>query len=67
MKAPIVRLYAAVILLFAILIGFTSRWSVFEAQGLVRTSSAPGALGDIVARDRTRWAEVVKSRGIQPE
>jgi penicillin-binding protein A len=34
MKAPIVRLYAVIIVLFAILIGFTSRWSVFEAEAL---------------------------------
>ena len=34
MKPPIVRLYALIIVLFAILIGFTSRWSVFEAEAL---------------------------------
>jgi peptidoglycan glycosyltransferase len=34
MKAPIVRLYALIIVLFAVLIGFTSRWSVFEAEAL---------------------------------
>ena len=34
MKAPIVRLYALIIVLFAILIGFTSRWAVFEAEAL---------------------------------
>jgi peptidoglycan glycosyltransferase len=33
-KIPIVRLYALIIVLFAILIGFTSRWSVFEAEAL---------------------------------
>src|SRR3954447_17578722 len=41
--------------------------AVFEAQGLVPTSSAPGALGDIVVKDKKRWADVVASRGIQPE
>jgi tripartite-type tricarboxylate transporter receptor subunit TctC len=41
--------------------------SVFEAQGLVPTASTPKVLGDIVVKDRSRWAEVVKSRGIQPE
>ena len=40
---------------------------VFEAQGLVPTASTPAALADIVAKDRQRWADVVKSRGIQPE
>src|SRR4051794_23639983 len=34
MNAPIVRLFALVILLFAVLVVFTSRWSVFEAQAL---------------------------------
>jgi peptidoglycan glycosyltransferase len=33
-NAPIVRLFVLVILLFAVLIAFTSRWSVFEAQAL---------------------------------
>jgi peptidoglycan glycosyltransferase len=34
---PIVRLYGLVVLLFAVLIAFTSRWTVFEASSL-RTS-----------------------------
>jgi penicillin-binding protein A len=34
MNAPIVRLFALVILLFGLLVAFTSRWSVFEAQAL---------------------------------
>jgi len=41
--------------------------ATFEAQGLVPTSSTPGELATIVARDRTRWAEVVAKRGIVPE
>lgn len=40
---------------------------VFEAQGLVPAPSSPDALGLVVAKDRARWAEVVQSRGIQPE
>jgi tripartite-type tricarboxylate transporter receptor subunit TctC len=40
---------------------------VFEAQGLVPTASTPAALEEIVVKDRRRWADVVKSRGIQPE
>src|SRR5689334_17234286 len=40
---------------------------VFEAQGLVPTASTPAALEDIVVKDRKRWADVVKSRGIRPE
>ncbi len=34
MKAPIMRLYGVVVVLFAVLIGFTSYWSVFEAEAL---------------------------------
>jgi penicillin-binding protein A len=34
MNAPIVRLFVLVILLFTLLVAFTSRWSVFEAQAL---------------------------------
>jgi len=41
--------------------------AVFEAQGMVPATSTPTALGDIVAKDRKRWADVVASRGIQSE
>lgn len=34
MNAPIARLYVLVVVLFALLIGFTSRWTVFEADAL---------------------------------
>ena len=34
MTRPITHLFALFVLLFAVLIGFTSRWTVFEAQGL---------------------------------
>lgn len=34
MNRPIVRLYGLVTLLFALLIGFTSRWTVFESSAL---------------------------------
>jgi penicillin-binding protein A len=34
MKAPIIKLFGLVILLFGILIGFTSYWSVFAAEDL---------------------------------
>jgi penicillin-binding protein A len=34
MNTPIVRLFALVIVLFAVLVGFTSRWAVFEAEAL---------------------------------
>jgi penicillin-binding protein A len=34
MNRPIVRLYGLVMLLFALLVGFTSRWTVFQASSL---------------------------------
>jgi penicillin-binding protein A len=33
-NAPIARLFVVVVLLFAVLVGFTSRWTVFEADAL---------------------------------
>ncbi|MBI2738822.1 MAG: tripartite tricarboxylate transporter substrate binding protein [Rhodospirillales bacterium] len=41
--------------------------TVFEAQGLIPATSSPAALGEIMARDKMRWADVVAKRGIQPE
>ena len=40
--------------------------AAFEAQGLIPATSTPAALGEIVVRDRDRWAEVVAKRGINP-
>src|SRR5450631_1819326 len=34
MNRPIVRLYGLVVLLFALLVAFTSRWTIFEAASL---------------------------------
>jgi penicillin-binding protein A len=34
MNAPIARLFVVVIVLFALLVGFTSRWTVFQADAL---------------------------------
>jgi peptidoglycan glycosyltransferase len=34
MNRPIVRLYGLVVLLFALLVAFTSRWAIFEASSL---------------------------------
>jgi len=34
MNRPILRLYVLVLLLFALLVGFTSRWAVFDASAL---------------------------------
>jgi hypothetical protein len=33
----------------------------------VPATSTPKMLADLVVKDRARWAEIVKSRGIQPE
>jgi penicillin-binding protein A len=33
-NAPVVRLFVLVIVLFAVLVGFTSRWTVFDAEAL---------------------------------
>jgi penicillin-binding protein A len=33
-NAPIIRLFGLVLILFAVLVGFTSRWTVFEAEAL---------------------------------
>ena len=34
MNAPIIRLFGLVLVLFAVLVAFTSRWTVFEAEAL---------------------------------
>ena len=34
MNAPITRLYVGVLVLFALLVGFTSNWAVFDAEEL---------------------------------
>ena len=42
-NAPIVKLFGFVVLLFALLIGWTSRWTVFDAKSLppTRSTAAP--------------------------
>jgi penicillin-binding protein A len=45
MNRPIVRLYGLVVLLFALLLAFTSRWTIFEASSLRDSSlNARGVL-----------------------
>src|SRR4028119_891264 len=34
MNAPIIRLFVLIVFLFSLLIAFTSRWTVFEAEAL---------------------------------
>ncbi len=61
MNRPIVRLYGLVVLLFALLIAFASRWTVFEASSLRNNSLNARSLleqervarGPIVASDGT--------------
>jgi peptidoglycan glycosyltransferase len=65
---PIVRLYGLVFLLFALLIGFTSRWTIFEASSLrANALNKRGVLqqqridrGEIVAADGTVLARSVR-------
>ena len=70
MNRPIVRLYGLVVALFALLVGFTSRWTIFEAASLRenplnarRTLEQERiARGAIVADDGTVLARSVKGR-----
>ena len=34
MNAPVVRLFVLVVILFGLLVAFTSRWTVFDAEAL---------------------------------
>ena len=71
MTTPIIRLYLLVILLFGLLVAFTSRWAVFEAQALRDNPANRRALleeqridrGFIRAADRTVLARSVPGRG----
>lgn len=49
------------------ILGSEDATKAFSAQGLIPTTSTPAALGEIVARDRKRWAEIVARRGISAE
>ena len=68
MNRPIVRLYGLVALLFALLVAFTSRWTVFEASSLRENRfNARGLLeqerinrGRILAADGTVLARSVR-------
>jgi peptidoglycan glycosyltransferase len=65
---PIVRLYGLVILLFALLVAFTSRWTIFEASSLRQNPLNARALlqqeridrGPILAADGTTLAHSVR-------
>ena len=70
MNRPIIRVYGLVVLLFALLVIFTSRWTVFEASSLRENSlNARGLLeqeridrGRILAADGTVLARSVRGR-----
>jgi len=61
MNKPIARLFTVVLVMFALLVAFTSRWTIFEASALKANheNKRPGleqqfvARGEIVAADRT--------------
>lgn len=71
MNQPIVRLFGLVVVMFALLLAFTSRWTVFEAASLRASSlNARGLLeqqridrGPILAADGTVLARSVLSSG----
>ncbi len=69
MNRPIVRLYGLVVLLFLLLVAFTSRWTIFEASSLRENPLNARALleqeridrGPILAADGTVLAHSVRS------
>ena len=68
MNRPIIRLYGLVALLFALLVGFTSRWTIFEATSLRENPENKRGLleqerierGPILAADGTVLARSVR-------
>jgi penicillin-binding protein A len=70
MNRPILRLYGLVVLLFALLIAFTSRWTVFQASSLRENPLNKRALleqarvqrGAILAADGSVLARSVRTR-----
>lgn len=70
MNKPIVRLYGLVVVMFALLVAFTSRWTIFDAASLRQNPLNRRALlqqeriqrGAIVAADGTVLARSVSGR-----
>jgi peptidoglycan glycosyltransferase len=60
MNRPIVRVFALVIVLFAVLVGFTSRWTVFESASL--RSNALNRRG-LLEQERIARGRIVASDG----
>ena len=71
MNRPIVRLYGLVVLLFALLVAFTSRWTIFDAASLRSNPLNKRALleqeriarGRVLAADGTVLARSVRGAG----
>ncbi|MEI6447172.1 MAG: penicillin-binding protein 2 [Actinomycetes bacterium] len=71
MTRPIAHLFALFVVLFAVLVGFTSRWTVFEASGLKDNPLNRRALleelmidrGSILASDNSELARSVPAEG----
>jgi penicillin-binding protein A len=57
---PIVRLYGLVVLLFALLIAFTSRWTIFEASSL---RSSPLNARALLEQERIARGPILASNG----
>lgn len=70
MNKPIVRLYGLVVVMFALLVAFTSRWTIFEAGALRQNALNRRTLlqqerirrGRVLAADRTVLARSVRGR-----
>ena len=61
MNVPIVRLFGVVMVLFALLVAFTSRWTVFEAQALrEETANQPR---QALAEERIRRGRILTADG----
>ena len=82
MKTPILKLYGTVVLLFGVLMGFTSYWSVFAADGLrdqtanrrdelqeqrIKRGTIKTADGTVIARSRKRDDETYRRQYPQGE
>ena len=70
MNRPIIRLYGLVVVLFGLLVAFTSRWTIFEASSLRANPLNARALleqeriarGPILAADGTVLARSRRGR-----
>lgn len=77
MNTPVVRLFALVIVLFGVLVAFTSRWTVFEAEALrenpnnrrllfeeqlIKRGIIRSAEGDVIAGNRSLPGERFERR-----